>query len=236
MQKPMRKMSTRLLGVLLALLLGINLNGAVRAANLPGPQSPALQQMLNQMEQVFLAPRGLNISAVIQHPPTFALLMGIMFQSQVRYARQNPQLTAEFNRLENEALDTIQRVARMYNYQGRLPELMQLVRDGAGGKMDLWVRQNYGVNPAALQMPSLLGPPSQQRAKIWTGKDDGSVSLLGQKAPHVATPNIQTTRPGVVDLNAEVNQLKSLQNTTIKGFPYIPPGHIDLKKGSRPGR
>ena len=75
--------------------------------------SPKFQALLNQVQQTYLTPKGLNLSSLLEKYPTvLATIIGHALRQQSVHVQQNPSLNNLFMDLQQEAQAYIGEVAR----------------------------------------------------------------------------------------------------------------------------
>jgi hypothetical protein len=123
--------------------------------------SPQFQSFVNQVQQIYLAPRGQTLANLANNYPTIlATVIGHALRQQIVFAQQSPSGNNQFMNLQREAQAFMTQVARttparLQDGRPYVPEgLLYLMNKSLQGTDDSWVLQNFGV--AIGMMPSVL--------------------------------------------------------------------------------
>jgi len=159
--------------------------------------SPQFQALLNQIQQIYLAPKGENISVLrSQYCEVMAALIGHALRQQMMYVQQNPSLNNQFTILRQDAQVFITDLARttsarMQDGNPYPPDgLWYIVNKVYQGQEEEWIQQNFRVQTGA--MPSVLaarsvpqkpGPPVGD--PLIKSEEKTQIDLFGNVAPPV---------------------------------------------------
>ena len=146
--------------------------------------SPKFQALLNQVQQTYLTPKGLNLSSLRdKYPTVLATMVGHALRQQAVHVQQNPSLNNWFMDLQQEAQSYIGEVARttparlLDGSRWTLDGLWYIVNKTLQGENDDWILQNYGVrigtmpsvlaaSPGPQPLPAISAAPSLQINRI----------------------------------------------------------------------
>ncbi len=130
--------------------------------------SPEFISLMTQVQQMYLAPRGVTIGMLEnQAPASLATVIGHALRQQWPYIQQNPSLQNSFVNLQYEVIGYLDEVAKITRDPGPRGQgvtgdmLWNLTSRAMQGHDDNWVWKNYGVQPGT--MPSIFagGPGTQ---------------------------------------------------------------------------
>lgn len=223
----MRLLLLPIITLILLIAVPQNLN-----ANNRIPVSNALQTLMYQAEQIYLAPEGRTIRNV--DPNAVASVLGLAMQGQKAYLKQNRSYQPQFDALNREITSFLGELATSFG--NRNPSngmhmdgnsLSEQYFKYLSGSMNGWVMQNKYINPAQVWQPFILNqvtvaqhvsPPS--RVPDSTGvfvereEEPDGIELLGQRAGLVK--NNVGTNPTVSFAGIGNKKKKEIQKTPIR--------------------
>jgi tetratricopeptide (TPR) repeat protein len=121
----------------------------------PAQASPAVQMVLDRVQQRYLAKSGANLRQVeLQSPRAVAVMVGLVIREQSFHAQRNPALQAQLQQLTSECLDYLNRVGANVGYRerwnqetGSWADLQSKFHAAVAGQMDEYAQRELGATP-----------------------------------------------------------------------------------------
>lgn len=158
--------------------------------------------LIDQAKSTYLKSMGMDFNAALnQHPDSLAAAMGLALQRQRLYIEKNPDPVFQYSQLRRQATDFLGEVAQAHNYRhpingtpmdkDYLEEI--LIENAAGFFNDAFIKK-YGINPAMVELPLLIGDkPVQnniQRHDAFQQEENNDIILFGEKIKAAKDVNV----------------------------------------------
>lgn len=197
--------------------------------------SPEVQKLLDQVNRVYLEPKGLSMEKAFNHDVISAgTYMGLGLMGQQPYVDRNPTYAKQFNHLKGSALAYLKEVARAHGgispKDGSPIDLVKLEKyyhAAINGGYNKWVIENYGFNPSERKQPFILADKFVEPQKggasnrfLETKDDSDTLTLLGHPVAGAQVEKQQPSRPPIeptVEHQAADRQVVSFQDNIPEG-------------------
>ena len=231
------------------ILLGTLICACTLSLHAEQAPSEALRILWTQMEDTYLIPMGERFNGYYRREPEmFAAFMGATLQYQHQQLRTNPQYTAAFEALKDEALWGIRQIPAELGYRGSRPDQNLTVEElefyfnrGLAGAYNETVRRNSGVDPAKVELPLILdlvadsGDSDPGSVNPVNGEDPDGVELLGQR-PEDGQANGKSCPPTHTQFYLTVDSNNNNKDDTYLNCEYFESGRLKKQTPYKNGK